>query len=622
MKTFRSSRLLNKSRFFTVPSARYIINSMDSMGDYNDSRPSLSSTSASDHRPYEESSPSHEFSGIVKKPKQLDIDYQPKVGELSKEEERFCAFQTVKCYPYTYIGNANRQRVDDGYFNKGKVYENAWELDLLERSQSPLLLVTTRQFIHFLAKINNNLGTKLTIPDGSKGAFEVRFTDGGTPRPRYLGSANSKAEFDELSSNIPSSNFKLEGEPETSLTITAENLKNFEGNLNLMLQSSKKKTKTKKNKDNADKIRRENRTAWNHTIKRVQRYLGIRASSYTKPDNIEITSLEQKKDYKPLAAFTERPDTMTLFNSETIAAFTQESSVIFISVDIEAWERDSRIITELGFATLDTRDILSVPPGERGINWRSYIRPRHFRIEEHRFYTNGDFVAGCGDRFEFGKSEFISIKDVSQVISDCFRHPFSGSGKEDVTSEEHQRKIVLVGHDIKSDIRFLKTVNFDVYGLQNLHEIVDSALMFRVLKRDMNTRSLGSILADVGIIGWNLHNAGNDAVYTLQAVIAIAIKHLEERQRQKETNINSDCLTKGAESTQITEGWSSTGNDSDGGLPHVTPPPTPKGNSNEYGTKHQGSKHSIGNVPKDSSSHKVKGNFGKNYSIRNIPEEW
>lgn len=559
------------------------------------------------------------------KPKRFEIEYQPKVGELSKEEERFCAFQRVKSYPYTYIGNANRQRVDDRYFNKGKVYENAWEFfylhrNLLERNQSPLILVTTRQFNHFLAKINSNLGTKLTIPDGSKGAFEVRFNDGGTPRPRYLGSANSKAEFDELNLNIPSSDFKLEGEPETSLTISDENLKIFEDNLNLMHQSNKKKTK--KNKDNVDIIRRENKKAWNHTMKRVQRYLGIRASSDTVPDNIKVKSLEQKNDEKPLAESTERLSSMNLFNPETTAAFTQESSVIFISVDIEAWERDSRIITELGFATLDTRDILSVPPGERGVNWRNYIRPLHFRIEEHRFYTNGDFVAGCGDRFEFGKSEFISIKDVSRVISDCFRYPFSGSGKEDVTSEELQRKIVLVGHDIKSDIKFLKSIDFDVYDLQNLHEIVDSALMFRVLKREMNTRSLGSILADVGIIGWNLHNAGNDAVYTLQAVIAVAIKHLEERQRQKETNINSDCLSKGTESTQITEGWSSSGNNSDGGLPHITPPPTPKGSSNVHGSKYRGPEKSQGDIPKDSLSHQPRGHSDQNYNIRNIPEEW
>ncbi len=58
--------------------------------------------------------------------------------------------------------------------------------------------------------------------------------------------------------------------------------------------------------------------------------------------------------------------------------------------------------------------------------------------------------------------------------------------------------------------------------------------MWRYLKRESNPRSLGSILAELGIIGWNLHNAGNDAVYTLQAMIAIAIKHIDEKNKVKE----------------------------------------------------------------------------------------
>ena len=37
--------------------------------------------------------------------------YDLQVGELAADGESFCPFQTVKRYPYAYIGNANRQRV-------------------------------------------------------------------------------------------------------------------------------------------------------------------------------------------------------------------------------------------------------------------------------------------------------------------------------------------------------------------------------------------------------------------------------------------------------------------------------------------------------------------------------
>lgn len=62
-------------------------------------------------------------------------------------------------------------------------------------------------------------------------------------------------------------------------------------------------------------------------------------------------------------------------------------------------------------------------------------------------------------------------------------------------------------------------------------EEVDTASMWRHLTRDQNPRSLGTILGELGIIGWNLHNAGNDAAYTLQAMIGIAVKAIVDKQK-------------------------------------------------------------------------------------------
>jgi DNA polymerase III alpha subunit (gram-positive type) len=102
------------------------------------------------------------------------------------------------------------------------------------------------------------------------------------------------------------------------------------------------------------------------------------------------------------------------------------------------------------------------------------------------------------------------------------------------TDEGPKRNIILVGHDVGADINFLRLLGYDIHNLSTLQEVVDTATMWRYLKRESNPRNLGSILAELGIVGWNLHNAGNDAVYTLQAMISIAIKHLDERQKDKE----------------------------------------------------------------------------------------
>lgn len=85
-------------------------------------------------------------------------------------------------------------------------------------------------------------------------------------------------------------------------------------------------------------------------------------------------------------------------------------------------------------------------------------------------------------------------------------------------------------------------MGYNVLNLGNLKEKHDTAAMYRYLRRETNPRNLGAILADLGITGWNLHNAGNDAVYTLQAMIGIAIKHLVEKQARlasKEFDLHS-----------------------------------------------------------------------------------
>lgn len=84
------------------------------------------------------------------------------------------------------------------------------------------------------------------------------------------------------------------------------------------------------------------------------------------------------------------------------------------------------------------------------------------------------------------------------------------------------------------DVKYLRKVGYDVYNLSNLMEQVDTVSMWRYLTRDPNPRNLGSILADLGITGWNLHNAGNDAAYTLQAMVGIAIKAITDKTKSRE----------------------------------------------------------------------------------------
>ena len=96
--------------------------------------------------------------------------------------------------------------------------------------------------------------------------------------------------------------------------------------------------------------------------------------------------------------------------------FPFESEVVFVCVDVESYERNHNQITEVGVATLDTRDIASVPPGENGIDWVPKIRTRHFRIKEHKHLVNGEFVPGAAHRFDFGESEIVRLAEARPLL--------------------------------------------------------------------------------------------------------------------------------------------------------------------------------------------------------------
>ena len=104
-----------------------------------------------------------------------------------------------------------------------------------------------------------------------------------------------------------------------------------------------------------------------------------------------------------------------------------------------------------------------------------------------------------------------------------------------------KRNIILVGHDVITDVNYLKKIGYEIYNLSNLQELIDTSSMYRAFKREPNPRNLGSILANLDIAGWYLHNAGNDAVYTLQAMIGIAIRAVldrpDEESREKENEV-------------------------------------------------------------------------------------
>lgn len=199
-------------------------------------------------------------------------------------------------------------------------------------------------------------------------------------------------------------------------------------------------------------------------------------------------------------------------------------------------------ITEVGLAILSMQDLQNVAPGETGINWQKLIRAHHIRINEYRSIVNRKFVSGCPDRFEFGASEFVAKDNTPQALNAIFRESLgtdnkpqgSSKGKSPAAAAAPHPRIVLVGHDVSGDISYLRSAGFDLSSRSDIIGTLDTGNLYRAHTRDPNMRSLASILCDFDFAGFNLHNAGNDAVYTMWVLLAIAVRGAAERGSEAE----------------------------------------------------------------------------------------
>ncbi|KAL1873455.1 hypothetical protein VTK73DRAFT_953 [Phialemonium thermophilum] len=227
------------------------------------------------------------------------------------------------------------------------------------------------------------------------------------------------------------------------------------------------------------------------------------------------------------------------------------------------------MITEVGIATLDTRDLQVTPAGESGEGWFPLIRAHHLRIKENSWARNSKHVQGCPANFNFGTSTFVRSQNVGRDISKILDHTMSLGSVGDHQSHKTRRPVVLVFHDPSQDLKYLKTLGFNVYNSMDIVETVDTRTMHQYLNRAKNPAGLGTVLSSLGLSYRYLHNAGNDACYTLRAMIGLAIKKQRSGHRKEKTE---DVSAINNESASDSEGWSSNGEDVGGEAVRPTDP--------------------------------------------------
>ncbi|KAK4988428.1 hypothetical protein LTR50_003942 [Elasticomyces elasticus] len=514
-----------------------------------------------------------------------DTGFTPddRLGQLSPPGFTFTPIVAASKFPYKFVDRQFSQPIASRFFDANKFWSREWDLYYVHPAEGettkPLILIPETQFQALIYQVNiafPELNFNITQELRDFG-LALDFPDHPALRPRWLGHSTSKDHYAFLEKCIPDRRFRFAGEPKGMYAPEVGSLEAFKAKMEAIAELNKNRKKGDKSKKKQALLGLQSDSSGQ--VKRVQRYLRLRPR----------VQGGGHLDSGPVPASPSPP--LPAVDPSRLSPYDFDSSAVFICIDCESYERNHSLITEIGIATLDTNDIKNIPPGVKGEAWFAKIRARHIRIKEHLHLENRDFVQGCAESFEFGKSEIVSLKDAPQVIGSCFKEPFSAPGSSEpadlldlsdtqsttttTTPESPMRNVIILGHDTQQDISYLHTLGYSPLNLSTLLEVMDTRAMYQAHTRNAQPRSLANILYDFDLVGWNLHNAGNDAVYTMHVMLAMAVQGAQDRDgaatkeekmeqsRERTEEIVADAVEREREEQQGWDMWE----DGDGGAP-------------------------------------------------------
>ncbi|QLL31193.1 hypothetical protein HG536_0B00540 [Torulaspora globosa] len=208
--------------------------------------------------------------------------------------------------------------------------------------------------------------------------------------------------------------------------------------------------------------------------------------------------------------------------TNSIRLMSTKKTICF-SLDVEAYEFDNDVVTEIGIAVYDPRENINplVP----------LTRNYHLIISEALHLRNRKWVCDFKDCFLLGESFVLSLHECVefvQALVDYYMTP--------QTAEDRSWSRAFVGHNLQGDLRWLRKMGVKVpadgdldYTLQKADLkadvekeepifVLDTEKLYRLCYGSKGS-NLGRLLRLFRIPHAFLHNAGNDAHYTLKLLM-------------------------------------------------------------------------------------------------------
>jgi hypothetical protein len=185
----------------------------------------------------------------------------------------------------------------------------------------------------------------------------------------------------------------------------------------------------------------------------------------------KIETIKKKKEKEELKRKKAKNDLKeVLKNKKNIFCF-----------DIENYEKDRKKVLEIGYSYYIVEEDV-------------YIN-KNILIEENIELENGEFVSNNKYNFDFGETEIKPYKEAIEEINKLMEN-----------SE------IIVGHDIQNDFKIIPNIkNKKVFDTQKV--VKPEELGYK------GQLSLYKIASAYLLYPENLHNAGNDAYFTLQTAL-------------------------------------------------------------------------------------------------------
>lgn len=188
---------------------------------------------------------------------------------------------------------------------------------------------------------------------------------------------------------------------------------------------------------------------------------------------------------------------------------------------------------ELGIACLDTRYVFAIKNPfcarlEGSSSWDASglnCTPETHSITTHQFSTSHSSkdLEDC-DITDFKECVFaetfhVHPRDLAATIIRYLRI-------QDSTHLDTFRKIVITGHSVKQDWNIIQRLGVDINRVAPIIAVIDTHSLSRYIIKDAPGFSLSDILAHLQCPynSYELHNAGNDATYTLYVMVLLTVK--------------------------------------------------------------------------------------------------